>query len=176
MADIPSGWKLVPVEATDNMLRAIRRQRTGARVGKGDRADWAAWLSAVPQLVGAAEVPMPEVHGWIGWILHNGEAGRHPMFSTYEPTAYESRDRVVALSDVRTYGDAREAAGYAAGVAASGKDAERYRWLRERRRTGELDTHGIYIGVDSPRFVGKWAISEDEADSEIDAALRGEVK
>lgn len=42
------GWKLVPVEPTDDMLRAIRNQRSGGRVGAGDRADWAAWLAAAP--------------------------------------------------------------------------------------------------------------------------------
>ena len=43
-----SEWKLVPVEPTDDMLRAIRNQRSGGRVGAGDRADWAAWLAAAP--------------------------------------------------------------------------------------------------------------------------------
>lgn len=76
---------------------------------------------------GAAEVPMPEPVGWIGWIRHDEGGGRHPMFSTYEPTAYEHRDQVAAMPDVRTYGDAREAAGYARGLEAGGKDAERYR-------------------------------------------------
>lgn len=47
-AQAPAGWKLVPVEPTDDMLRAIRNQRSGGRVGAGDRADWAAWLAAAP--------------------------------------------------------------------------------------------------------------------------------
>ncbi len=46
---VPEGWKLVPIEPTDEMLRAIRAQRSGARKGRGDRADWKAWLSAAPE-------------------------------------------------------------------------------------------------------------------------------
>ena len=46
---VPNGWKLVPIEPTDEMLRAIRAQRSGARKGRGDRADWKAWLSAAPE-------------------------------------------------------------------------------------------------------------------------------
>lgn len=38
--------QMVPVEPTDEMLRAIRRQRSGARIGKGDRADWKVWIAA----------------------------------------------------------------------------------------------------------------------------------
>ena len=45
---VPDGWKLVPIEPTDEMLRAIRAQRSGARKGRGDRADWKAWLAAAP--------------------------------------------------------------------------------------------------------------------------------
>ncbi|WP_369053457.1 hypothetical protein [Burkholderia gladioli] len=47
-AGLPEGWKLVPIEPTDEMLRAIRNQRSGGRIGKGDRADWSAWLDAAP--------------------------------------------------------------------------------------------------------------------------------
>lgn len=46
---VPEGYALVPVEPTDDMLRAIRNQRSGGRIGKGDRADWAAWLAAAPK-------------------------------------------------------------------------------------------------------------------------------
>lgn len=56
----PEGWKLVPVEPTPEMLRAIRRQRSGARVGKGDRADWAAWLTAAPSAPGAEQAKPAE--------------------------------------------------------------------------------------------------------------------
>lgn len=51
---MPEGYALVPVEPTDDMLRAIRNQRSGGRIGKGDRADWAAWLAAAPKEGGAA--------------------------------------------------------------------------------------------------------------------------
>ena len=47
---VPDGWQLVPIEPTDEMLRAIRAQRSGARKGKGDRADWKAWLAAAPEV------------------------------------------------------------------------------------------------------------------------------
>lgn len=64
-------------------------------------------MRAVPQPpVSAAEVPMPDIAG----ELFDGK-------------------RVCDEADVRTYGDAREAAGYVAGVAAGGKDAERLDWL-----------------------------------------------
>ena len=46
---VNGGWKLVPIEPTDEMLRAIRAQRSGARKGSGDRADWKAWLTAAPE-------------------------------------------------------------------------------------------------------------------------------
>ena len=46
---VNGGWKLVPIEPTDEMLRAIRAQRSGARKGRGDRADWKAWLAAAPE-------------------------------------------------------------------------------------------------------------------------------
>lgn len=47
---VPDGWQLVPIDPTDEMLRAIRRQRSGARKGCGDRADWKAWLAAAPKV------------------------------------------------------------------------------------------------------------------------------
>ena len=46
---VNGGYKLVPIEPTDEMLRAIRAQRSGARKGRGDRADWKAWLAAAPE-------------------------------------------------------------------------------------------------------------------------------
>jgi len=49
-------------------------------------------------------------------------------------------------------------------------DAERYRWIRSRLRTSDSDSFGIYIGVDSERFLNRWALSEEEADAAIDAA------
>ena len=53
------------------------------------------------------------------------------------------------------------------------RDAQRYRWLRDRARTSEMDTHGIYIGVDSDKHKGRWALFEDRADKAIDAAMKG---
>jgi hypothetical protein len=49
------------------------------------------------------------------------------------------------------------------------RDAERYRWLRDKARTGE-DAGEIFIGVDSPRHPNRWALFESEADAAIDAA------
>lgn len=45
---VPEGWKLVPEVPTDEMIRAMRRQRSGARAGKGDRDLWRAALAATP--------------------------------------------------------------------------------------------------------------------------------
>ena len=123
-----------------------------------------------------AEVPMPEPIGFID--SDDDETWATLTQNAHELATLKLRSAVFHVSQMRTYGErcraAGEAAGYARGLKEAGRDAERYRWLRDKRRTGEIDTHGIYIGVDSPRFVGKWAIFEDEADSEIDAALRGE--
>jgi hypothetical protein len=65
--------------------------------------------AAAPQPVSAAEVQFP--------IPNKTLYGADRTVSGHFYTA----------AKVRTYGDAREAAGYAAGVAAGGKDAERYR-------------------------------------------------
>jgi hypothetical protein len=105
---------------------------------------------------------MPEPMGWLCWTGTRIGDGP-PAFCTYEPPAHSIRERVVLLRDIRTYGDAREAAGYAAGVAAGGKDAERYRALRRGQKWSVINGIG-----DSLRA--------DELDAVIDAALRGEVK
>ena len=55
------------------------------------------------------------------------------------------------------------------------QDERRYRWLRDRSRTSEMDTYGIYIGVDSHKHHGKWALFEENADSAIDKAMKGET-
>ena len=51
-------------------------------------------------------------------------------------------------------------------------DAVRYRWLREKARTGEDAPDGLYIGVDSVKYPGKWALYEKHADKAIDAAMK----
>lgn len=50
------------------------------------------------------------------------------------------------------------------------KDAERYQWLRAKARTGECAPDGLYIGVDSEKFIGRWALFGSAADKAIDAA------
>ena len=45
---VPEGFVLVPKVPTDDMLRAMRKQRSGAAVGTGDRALYAAMLAAAP--------------------------------------------------------------------------------------------------------------------------------
>ena len=76
---------------------------------------------------------------------------------------------IYTAAKVRTYGEQCRAAGYAAG----GKDAERYRFLR-----GD----GGPASVRWPRWevthwTGNWnPVSGKELDAAIDAALRGEVK
>ena len=64
---------------------------------------------------------------------------------------------------LRTYGDAREAAGYARGLKEAGKDAERYRWLCD------VATEEQWVEL------GGYTVKEI-IDSAIDAALAGEVR
>jgi hypothetical protein len=76
------------------------------------RTGWVACLglmSAAPQPVSAAEVPMPEPDTH----CYDDDVGRDVWSHSPE--------------QMRTYGEQCRAAGYAAGLAAGGKDAERYR-------------------------------------------------
>jgi len=93
----------------------------------------------------AAEVPMPQ-----------GYAER--------PADYSGG--IWIESQMRQYGDAREAAGYARGLAEAGKDAERYRWLRAYK----IKHNGHCMALTGPIL---W---EENLDDVIDAALHGEVK
>lgn len=50
---------------------------------------------------------------------------------------------------------------------ADAKDAARYRWLRH-----EVDDIGdLYVGIDSPAYPNRWALTGEEADAAIDAAI-----
>ncbi len=106
----------------------------------------------------SAGVPIPDVHDYGYLDSDNGWV---------ETLACDE-------SDVHTYGDAREAAGYARGKAAGGKDAERYQhaklhgWPEYR-----CEIHPNPNGVPQWGYCGYWFDSPDAA---IDAALRGEVK
>jgi len=145
-----------PVADIDAKLRALNVAR----------------LEFAPQPVG--DVPMPDAVAY----RHSNTHDLHDTFEEVQLADAESEAEPLLLgSEVRTYGDAREAAGYAAGVAAGGKDAERYRWLRN-------SVAGWYVG---PAYeTHNDAICEGEyldlsaggvaLDSAIDAALRGEVK
>lgn len=72
---------------------------------------------SAPQPIAAAEVPMPDIAG----ELFDGK-------------------RVCDEADVRTYGDAREAAGYAAGVAEV-RDYAVMRWCAEVSNRPLVNTH-----------------------------------
>jgi len=107
---------------------------------------------AMVQPVG--EVPVPEVQFPM------------PDRTLYGPDRTVS-GHVYTAAKVRAYGDARYQQGYAAGVAAGGKDAERYRWLRDGTNWpaafARHDAPEPLIGVD--------------LDAAIDAALtEGDVK
>ena len=76
-AVVPAGWKLVPVDATDDMLRAIRNQRSGGRVGAGDRADWAAWLAAAPTPAAQADSVLEDAARYRWLAAHCRSTSEH---------------------------------------------------------------------------------------------------
>ena len=47
------------------------------------------------------------------------------------------------------------------------KDAARYRWLRHE--VGDIGD--LYVGIDSPAYPNRWALTGEEADVAIDAAM-----
>lgn len=112
-----------------------------------------------------AEVPMPEPDGF---------KVTTPDGLTYFRSIPTTLPRhtvapLIAMTQALSYGDAREAAGYARGLAEAGRDAERYRTVRFLA-TAERDPLPDYEGDTS---------SPDAFDASIDhatAALRGEVK
>lgn len=104
-----------------------------------------------------AGVPMPEPD-------MRGPAGTGDYFNGYMPNT------------LRTYGDAREAAGYARGVAAGGKDADRLDWMIQH-----TDAAICSAGPNGPfhiwfRYSNRVTEEYPTARAAIDAALRGEVK
>ena len=73
---------------------------------------------------------------------------------------------------MRTYGEQCRAAGYAVGVAADGKDAERYRFLRQ-----DFSPMGLDIDCNHAWAYRRNAtLKGPNLDAAIDAALRKEVK
>lgn len=130
-----------------------------------------------PQPVGAAEVPMPEPIGFID--SNDSETWATLTHNAHELAALRISSTVFHVSQMRTYGDAREAAGYARGLAEAGKDAERYLYLRNRDEQFVLTTGGLVRGcfIDSESEDGTLVLlTGADADDAIDAALRGEVK
>lgn len=164
---VPDGWRLVPKEPTPEMLAggwgywlnvmAPGKQRDTAA------KEYTAMLAAAPspdQFRGAAkmvpapaEVPMPE-----------------PDTHCYDDD--EQRDVWSRTYQMLTYGDAREAAGYARGLAEAGRDAERLDCIeRNARCDPKMDGQHVWWPTNfSHRLIGPTLRDA------IDAALRGEVK
>ena len=108
---VPVGWSLVPIEPTREMLDAY--VKNGARFNSA-RSDWAAMLAAAPQPISTADVPMPEPIGFID--SNDSETWATLTHNAHELAALRISSTVFHVSQMRTYGDAREAAGYAAGL------------------------------------------------------------
>lgn len=87
------------------------------------------------------------------------------------PESYEILGRLL-----HTYGDAREAAGYARGLKEAGQDAERYRWLRRHFAIVGTDNGAVFHALNLPTPTHIAPDAAIELDASIDAALRGEVK
>jgi len=120
------------------------------------------------------EVPMPDAVAY----RHSNTHDLHDTFEDVQLADAESEAEPLLLgSDVRTYGEQCRAAGYAAGEAAGGKDAERLDWLSRQFVTVQIPlrfgTKACFTGfpVDGDGESEPWDIR-----AEIDAALRGEVK
>lgn len=110
--------------------------------------------AAAPQPVGAAEVPMPEPVATFFFGCYDGDELEEWTIDPIcdkcdalnESSTLELADRLMLESEVRIYGEAREAAGYARGLA---------------------EVNAALNDVFS---------AADGLSSAIDAALRGEVK
>ena len=193
---VPEGWQLVPKEPTPEMLAggwgywlnvmAPGKQRDTAA------KEYAAMLAAAPapdqfrdaakMMAEPAEVPMPEP---IGFIDSNDEETWATLTqNAHELATLKLRSTVFHVSQMRTYGDACEAAGYARG-------------LRDAVRDADIEALRLYVralckAVDAATdFAGtvaggaSWwddvwadhAAALDRARERISqAALRGEVK
>ena len=111
-----TNWAAIEVEDEDSRRIWLEEQKIvrtalldyvrGIMAERDQFRDAAKMVSAALQPVSAAEVPMPEPDTH----CYDDDVGRDVWSHSPE--------------QMRTYGDAREAAGYAAGVAAGGKDAE----------------------------------------------------
>lgn len=104
------------------------------------------------------------------------DMGEVPMPQGYAEHPSDYTGSIWIESQMRQYGDASEAAGYARGLAETGKDAERYRWLRRKFAIIGTDCGAVFhaLNLPSPTHIAPDAAIE--LDAAIDAALRGDVK
>lgn len=184
--------KMVPVEPTPAMLDAGCTEWASSPAGESGEevvhTIYRAMLAAAPQPVGAAEVPMPGPAAFIVWVgLMDKTPCGSPFISQNTAAEYAAQIKsdteirpLVYLHEARAYGDAREAAGYAAGLAAGGKDAERLDWLQEQAEKGcvsmcfDIDG-GVHVTLDPVGEDQRAARNVNTVRDGI-AALRGEVK
>lgn len=129
-----------------------------------------------------AEVPMPEPVAYgIGNTAITGHTDRLmmvrivvPLNDQYAETCWHP---LVLADEARTYGDAREAAGYARGRKEAGRDAERLDLLDRNLRM----RMGWHVGIAQAGNVSVSSVIQPSVPTTsirdaIDAALRGEVK
>lgn len=138
-------------------------------------------VSEAPQPISAAEVPMPEPDAYL-YTLEYGETVVNKKVSMQQlnyPFGVCGADYLARndngcsyVKQTPLYTTASEAAGYAAGLAAGGKDAERYRFLRS-----DFSPMGLDIDCNHAWAYRRNAtLKGPNLDAAIDAALRGEVK
>ena len=148
-------YVIAEMEVTDHRISSRAALLDHIRRGVPDQIRDATEMAPAP-----AEVPMPEEIGWVCW---NGTriGDGPPHFCTYEPTAHQLRERVTLLPAAISYGDAREAAGYARG-------------LNERNAGDET----LAMEIDIVMSDGGVTLTPGafRALSFVRAALRGEVK
>ncbi len=146
---VPGGWKLVPTPVTEDMHVAAANVLVRANGLDGTPQRMLdAMLAAAPQPVitsdplwpndGVYPDMQPPATQRDRWMFDQGRlaerriAARQPVgevpmpdYSSSFAPRWPGDEGGYTSSQLRTYGDAREAAGYAAGVASGGKDAER---------------------------------------------------
>lgn len=133
-------------------------------------------ITAMPEHVEQLAITRyrPVPNGMFGYKVVAGDGTRSVFEGTKSECTLIARKLTEAFLDgAHVAGDAREAAGYARGLAVAGRDAERYRWLRDV----SVPPHNFYLSVPD-EFAGV-RYTPTEVDAAIDAAidaLRGEAK
>ena len=128
---VPEGWKLVPNFVTEEMQEAFYGNTEVTRVGSilNFSAGYSAMLAAAPaapdhSATAPAEVPMPEAveRAMVKVIDTSADVVCHEANDDhFKRLLKRSKDsQAELLAAVRLYGDAREAAGYARGLAEKG--------------------------------------------------------